>query len=333
MDARPDVIDDDEISLLDIYDFIRDGWWTLVGMTALGLLVGLVTAFVLPTQYQASALVDSGRVRAVALDASSVLVEKLKSPGFYSVPTLEACGLRDTGDDRAQLAAALGPNIPRGSSFVALSYRSSAPALARGCLEAVLQDVLDAQAAAFIVSKGVLSNERLQAERQLDKLRSDQSQLEDARRDSLVAVQEQLQQTRTALQSLDAQLVPQSSQANAVNVLMLLNLRGDVQQLESALSAIQTTLSAASFGFEAQTDRLSERLTNLSAALEAPSTQSARYVTGISAPDSPVAPRRSLIVVLGVLIGGFAGLMLLIGRRAIVHIRSHEAERRARSAS
>ncbi len=50
MDARPDVIDDDEISLMDIYDFIRDGWWTLVGMTALGLVVGLVTAFVLPTQ-------------------------------------------------------------------------------------------------------------------------------------------------------------------------------------------------------------------------------------------------------------------------------------------
>jgi LPS O-antigen subunit length determinant protein (WzzB/FepE family) len=216
---------------------------------------------------------------------------------------------------------------------VALSYRSSAPALARGCLEAVLQDVLDAQSAALGVSKGLLSNERLQVERQLDKLRSDQIQLEDARRDSLVAVQEQLQQTRTALQSLDAQLVPQSSQADAVNVLMLLNLRGDVQQLESALLAIQTTLNAARFDSDTQTVTLSERLTNLSAALEAPSTQSARYVTGISAPDSPVAPRRSLIVVIGVLIGGFAGLMLLIGRRAIVHIRAHEAQRRARSAS
>jgi LPS O-antigen subunit length determinant protein (WzzB/FepE family) len=92
-------------------------------------------------------------------------------------------------------------------------------------------------------------------------------------------------------------------------------------------------LSSDSLLLGSNLPELSERLAGLQLALQAPNTQSARFVSGINAPSDSVAPRRSLIVVIVVLIGGFAGLMLLIGRRAIVHIRSHEAERRARSAA
>ena len=61
MDPRPAGVDD-EISLLDIYDFLRDGWLTLVSVSFLGLVVGVIVSFALPTKYQATALITSGQV-------------------------------------------------------------------------------------------------------------------------------------------------------------------------------------------------------------------------------------------------------------------------------
>lgn len=54
--------DQEEISLLDVYEFFRDGFKTLLVFSALGLSVGLVTAFVLPEKFQASALIESASV-------------------------------------------------------------------------------------------------------------------------------------------------------------------------------------------------------------------------------------------------------------------------------
>jgi hypothetical protein len=46
MDARPEVVQGDEVSLLDIYDFLRDGWVTLLGASLLGALIGLLVTSV-----------------------------------------------------------------------------------------------------------------------------------------------------------------------------------------------------------------------------------------------------------------------------------------------
>jgi LPS O-antigen subunit length determinant protein (WzzB/FepE family) len=62
MDARPEVVQGDEVSLLDIYDFLRDGWVTLLGASLLGALIGLLVSFVMPIKYQADALIESGQV-------------------------------------------------------------------------------------------------------------------------------------------------------------------------------------------------------------------------------------------------------------------------------
>ena len=100
------MVDDDEISLLDIYDFIRDGWITLLGLSVLGLLIGVIYSLSIPAKYQATASIDSGHIGVVGLvqDASGsqsasvnsasvrsrpvenvgVLAEIMKSPSFYS---------------------------------------------------------------------------------------------------------------------------------------------------------------------------------------------------------------------------------------------------------
>lgn len=100
MSDKPD-LDQDELSLLDIYTFFRDGWKTLAGFTALGLAAGAVTAFVLPEKFQASALIEpasvatrSGQsVTVKSVEPVAVLSEKMRSPTYYSDATLQACGL------------------------------------------------------------------------------------------------------------------------------------------------------------------------------------------------------------------------------------------------
>jgi LPS O-antigen subunit length determinant protein (WzzB/FepE family) len=342
MDARPDVMDDDEISLMDIYDFIRDGWWALVGMTALGLVVGLVTAFVLPTQYQASALIDSGKVGFYSrtdgvslrgLDSAASLAEKMKLPGFYSDKTVVSCGMELEPATRAELARALSPNVPRNSSFVSVSYRTSTSELAQACLEAVLDDVIDDQALALSVAVTAVRAEIQDVAEQVSRLRTERDQVREARLDGLQSATEQLRTTRTSLQKLDQRLFEEATNSDSAVVMLLLTLRTDLQELETLVSGLRVSFSSDSLLLGANLPELSERLAGLQLALQAPNTQSARFVSGINAPLDSVAPRRSLIVVIGVLIGGFAGLMLLIGRRAIVHIRAHEAQRRARAAS
>jgi LPS O-antigen subunit length determinant protein (WzzB/FepE family) len=55
--------------------------------------------------------------------------------------------------------------------------------------------------------------------------------------------------------------------------------------------------------------------------LSEPQTKSASFTTPIYSPSQKVEPKRSLIAVISVLAGGFIGLMLLVLRRAVKHIK------------
>lgn len=55
--------------------------------------------------------------------------------------------------------------------------------------------------------------------------------------------------------------------------------------------------------------------------LSEPQTKSASFTTPIYSPSQKVEPKRSLIAVISVLAGGFIGLMLLVLRRTVKHIK------------
>lgn len=139
-------IDQDEISLVDIYEFFKDGWKTLVGLSALGLSAGVIAAFVIPEKFQASALIEPAAVASKAVESTTVLVEKMKSPTYYSIPTIEACGLTERVNPQNLLVQGLKPVVGRNSPYVSVSYRALSPADANKCLEFVLKDVAQNQA-------------------------------------------------------------------------------------------------------------------------------------------------------------------------------------------
>jgi LPS O-antigen subunit length determinant protein (WzzB/FepE family) len=81
-------VSENEISLLDVYQFLKSGSATLVFCSALGLTLGFATAIILPEQFQASALIEPATVSKkekdsivkTSVEVSAVLVEKMKLP-------------------------------------------------------------------------------------------------------------------------------------------------------------------------------------------------------------------------------------------------------------
>lgn len=73
-------IPDDEISLLDIYEFFKEGWRTVAAATVLIGATGLGTAFALPEKFLASASIQPARVLGSDVEGINVLAEKMRSP-------------------------------------------------------------------------------------------------------------------------------------------------------------------------------------------------------------------------------------------------------------
>lgn len=359
MDTRPDMAQenyrDDEISLFDIYDFLRDGWFILVGASALGLVVGIIVSFAMPAKYQASALIDSGQVSTIMFDQTTgkrtgdvaavsmreleskpieslaVLAEKMKAPGYYADQTLVDCGLAAESNTRLVLVKELAPNVARNSNFVSVSYEADSVDAAKACINSVLADVIKNQqpdiTAAVNSLKAEISNAQAQAKQALESIET----LQTDRDKSLALVEQQLIVARQQLASLEQSDSGKDPAAGVITVLQVLNQRGEVQKLESALIKLQSNLSVITASHVERANQLTNRLTELQRAIEPPSTRQAQFAAPVFASDGEVSPRRNLIVVISLLIGGFLGLMLLITRRAVQAIRAHEAERRAKA--
>lgn len=104
---------DDEISLFELFEQLRNGWRTVAG----GLLVGVLGAgaaiALLPAQYQASTLIEVGQVNAAGLEVPAVTVERMKSPAFVlEVAQQSGIEVADATDAAKRLSASLQRNAP-----------------------------------------------------------------------------------------------------------------------------------------------------------------------------------------------------------------------------
>jgi len=132
---------DDGIGLIDIYEFLLEAWRTIAMVAAIGAVLGLAAAFLLPEKFQASVSIQPGKVLGADVEKSSVLAEKMSSPSYYSEQTWSECGLLDASNPAQALVSSLKPAIPRKSEFVAVSFKSKSRKTSVACLNAVLEDV------------------------------------------------------------------------------------------------------------------------------------------------------------------------------------------------
>jgi LPS O-antigen subunit length determinant protein (WzzB/FepE family) len=321
-------VSESEVSLLDVYQFLKSGSTTLVVCSALGLTLGLATAFILPEQFQASALIEPATVSKkekdsivkTSVESSAVLVEKMKVPTYYGVATIKACDLSDDVNPAQALVRGLNPNVPRNSTYVSVTFKAASSAIAAACLESVLKDVIVNQAHLAQPLINNLEVELANAEQELQSKITERDQQRIKNREKLSVVKSKLAAAESFVEkfskdSLTFKFSDQQFSATALLLSTLMAKQNEIKDLEIQINALELEVAANMTDKDQAVRRMTNTVAELKNALSPPNTKPATFAAPIYSPKTKVEPKRSIVILVGLMAGGFLGLMLLVGGR------------------
>lgn len=324
----------DEMSMLDVYQFLKSGFRILITCSTLGLILGLVIAFVLPEKFQASALIEPASVAKKTTDGTAVvaqsvepvlvLAEKMKSPTYYSATTLQACGLDRFDNAPKLLVEALKPHVSKASPYVSISFRAQSSREASRCLEHVLQDVTSNQnhIAKPLVNNLEVALANSESELQANITERDQQRVKN--REKLQIAKMKLRAAQEFVEAFSKDSLsfkfddPQFS-ASALLLSTLMDKQNEIKDLEIQISALEMEVSANLTDKDQRVRALTNQVTEMKNALLPPNTKPATFAAPIYSPNTKVEPKRSIVIVVGLLAGGFLGLLLLV----VVRVRNN----------
>ena len=327
--------DQDEISLLDVYEFFRDGFKTLLVFSALGLSVGLVTAFVWPEKFQASALIEPASVGkkekndAIAkavVESAAVLAEKMKVPTYYDQSTIQACGLMDRINPAHALVKLLNPSVPRNSTYVSVTFKAASPTIATTCLERVLKDVVENQAR---LAKPLINNlevELASSEQELEANIIERDQQRIKNREKLNVAKSKLAAAESFVEkfskdSLTFKFDDQQFSATALLLSTLIGKQNEIKDLEIQINALELEVAANMTDKDQAVRRMTNTVSELKNSLLPPNTKPATFAAPIYSSNLAVEPMRTVLIFAGFIAGGVFGLLFLVGVRIRNNIR------------
>jgi LPS O-antigen subunit length determinant protein (WzzB/FepE family) len=161
---------DDEISLIDIFNFIKEGWQTIAVSVALAAVLALGYISMIKPQYEASASLISATVDSKEVQPLAILSAIVSLPGYFDVATHQACGIKSASN----WAKIINPSINKNAPFLNLSFKGKSQADAQNCMTTVVnfiahQQKIIAQPLIEALNNELEENKTLQA--QLIKLR------------------------------------------------------------------------------------------------------------------------------------------------------------------
>ena len=176
------VQNDDEISLWDIVDFLKEGWRWLGGGLVLGLLGAVGFVLVSPAQFEATAIVQPATVglptttttKGAEVESVAQTLERLKLPTFYTDALLQACQV----PSRLALAGSVKASQVKGNSLIQVSYRAPSVAVAEACVNAVVAQLTASQAEIGAPLIQTLEEQLVLTKKQLTEAEGFQAQLE-----------------------------------------------------------------------------------------------------------------------------------------------------------
>ena len=134
---------DDEVSLIDLVAFVKRNVLTLISGAILGGILGLVIAFSIAPQWEATALLRVGQLGSTgsAIEPSLQVVDRIKNKSFQN-DVLKNLGLSSPEDDDTanSFRDSLKVKLEK-SDFIALSIRGSSQSEAKKNLDAVIAEV------------------------------------------------------------------------------------------------------------------------------------------------------------------------------------------------
>ncbi len=268
------MVQDDEISLFDLLEKLRGGWKGVVGGTVLGIAGALLAIVATPLKYEAVAVIQVGQVGQVG--QAKVNVFGVEAP----VQTVQRM---NTSAFQSRVAEALGD--------LAQSNSRAMNGLAVQVIKATVGTEIPLIELRASGSTPAAAQKRAEA-----------AVVE------LVKVHDELAQP--ALARMRAELAVSRERLNNaerdLKILEKLATTTSVKDERLSQVALMTSLRIQK---EAETFNQRQLVMALEAALGAPATQPTRTIEPVFASDRPVAPKKSLLIALGVVGGLLLGVM------------------------
>ena len=275
---------EDEISLFDLWDKLRAGWRYVAGGSAIGLLgAGLAVGLISP-KYEAIAFVQMGQMgqmgqigqigqlTSVPAEPASQAIERMKTPSF------QLRVAHDIGDQ--DWVGTLKRSSGAGSDILTLQIAKATATSASALIELKAKGV-SAEAARKIADAVVLELARRHAEitkPTIDRMQSD-----------LALAKEKRQRAEQDLESLS-------------KLVATAGVKDDRFTQLSLMTSLRLQKEAELFSQR-------QMVTALETALSPPATQAAQAIEAIFVSDKPVSPKKGLLLALGLIGGLLAGIV------------------------
>ncbi len=155
-DQSFNAIQDDEISLKEIIDFLIESWKTIAGVGVLGLLGAVAFILVTPSQYEAAAQIQMAQVSisnnnsnpiGANVEDPNTLIARMKLPTAFSEKEVQACKLEKSKFPTEQLASSVVKlsAIKGVASLMELKIRGESKQAALTCAQAIFENIKDSQ--------------------------------------------------------------------------------------------------------------------------------------------------------------------------------------------
>lgn len=276
-----EVLQEDEISLFDLWETLQNAWKTVVGVTALGIAGALGAIFIISPKYEAVAVVQVGQVGQVGqvkvtglpVEAPILAVERMKTPAFQR-RVAEALGDQQWLEEISQSNSGVTKELVL-QVIKATTGPDQVPLIelrASGLSQQVAQKRAEAAVSQLIKAHADL------AQPALARMRAD-----------LAISREKLSGAERDLEVLDKLVATASVKDDRFTQLALIT----------------------SLRIQKEAEKFSQRqmIMALETALEAPATQSAKTIEAVFVSDKPVSPKKALLLALGLVGGLLVGVM------------------------
>lgn len=178
-----------EITLLDIMEFLKNSWKIISGFGVLGLMVALGYLLVTPPMYEATAQIRMAQISqvnpanpfGVNIEDPPALIARMQFPTNYGPDTISSCGYQDKIEPALALSRDVKFIAPKGvANTVELRIISPSPEIAANCTQAIFSQIAQLQlhlSKVFVDEakiKLITDDERIEAAKKLI-IKADQS--------------------------------------------------------------------------------------------------------------------------------------------------------------
>jgi capsular polysaccharide biosynthesis protein len=136
---------EDEISLRDVINFLIQSWRIISISGVAGGLFATAYTFTEHPNYHATAAIQVAKVLGADVEASDLLLEKIKLPTYYSVTSYSACGLMAEPEPGVVIVENVTANLSKNQQIVNISYKADSRDGAHKCLGGIVNDIRDNQ--------------------------------------------------------------------------------------------------------------------------------------------------------------------------------------------